>query len=178
MEKLNWVPVFYNGIETNVEVTKYGNVRKVKTDWFEYGKYNPYYKYREIDLSKLKLSLGYYKIGIEIKGIGYKTTAIHQLVAAAFLGYEFNGYKSVVDHIDSNTINNNLSNLRVVSHRENASKEKTLKSGLPVGVCFENYTKKYKAQIVINGKNVNLGRYKTIDEASQVYQNKLKTLLI
>jgi hypothetical protein len=175
---MEWTKVLYNGLETNVEVTKCGKVRKVKTDWFEYGKYNPYYEYREIDLSKLKLSLGYYKIGIEVKSIGYKTAAVHQLVAAAFLDYKFQGYKNVVDHIDSNTINNNVSNLRVVSHRENTSKERSIKKGLPVGVCFENFTKKYKAQIVINGKGVNLGRYKTPEEASEVYQNKLKTLLI
>jgi hypothetical protein len=177
MNNLNWVKVSYNGQETNVEVTKCGRVRKIKTDWFEYGKYNPYYNYREIDLSKLKLNLGYYKTGIEVKNIGYKSVAIHQLVAAAFLGYKFMGYKNVVDHIDSNTLNNHLENLRVVSHRENMSKEKTIKSGLPTGVCFDKSCNKYKAQIVINGKNKHLGRFKTIEEAQEIYKKELSSLV-
>lgn len=30
---MEWKPVYYNGLETNVEVTSCGRVRRVKKDW-------------------------------------------------------------------------------------------------------------------------------------------------
>jgi hypothetical protein len=173
MENLEWKPVLYNGIETNVEVTRCGRVRRVKVDWLNY---NWKTKLGQIDFSNFKLEKGYYQFSLQVKGLKPKTARLHQLIAAAFLDYKFNGYKNVVDHIDSNPINNNLSNLRVVSHRENTSKERTIKSGLPTGLYFDKARNKYKAQIVINGKVNALGRYETIQEALQAYKNKLKEL--
>lgn len=178
MEKLNWVPVFYNGIETNVEVTRCGRVRKVKKEWYGFSKMCTNLYYGEIDFSKLKPHpQGYKIISIQVKNLGKKkTTGVHQLIAATFLNYIWQGHKLVVDHIDSNKLNNHLDNLRLITARENVSKEKSIKSGLPVGVCFCKQTKKYSCEIQINGKKNHLGRYNTIEEASNAYQNKLKSL--
>jgi hypothetical protein len=172
MEKLEWIPVYYNGIETNIEITKCARVRRLKVNWSRHNAL-----INEVDFSKLKLNTQGYKIlGIKIKGYKRKTVGVHQLVASAFLNYEFNGYKSVVDHIDSNPLNNNLSNLRIITQRENSSKERTIKSGLPVGVYWHKKNKKYQSGIYINGKNFNLGYFNTIEEASYAYQQKLKTI--
>lgn len=172
MEKLEWVPVFYNGHETNVEVTKCGRVRRVRVDWMERKS-----KIGEVDFERLKISkYGYRQIGIQIKDLPQRMVGLHQLIASVFLGYKWNGLKRVVMHLDDNPLNNNLSNLKIGTHRENCSQAKTKKSGLPVGVYFNKQRKKYQSQIIINGKNVYLGCYKTIEEASQAYQNKLKSL--
>ncbi len=45
-----------------------------------------------------------------------KAYYVHRLVAAMFIG-NVEGYD--VDHIDGNTKNNHVSNLRIVSHRDN-----------------------------------------------------------
>lgn len=171
MEKEIWYPVFYNGLETNVEVTKCGRVKKVKVDWMKYKT-----AIGEIDFTKLKLVKDYQSLGIQIKGLKQKKVLVHQLIASAFLDYKWNYMKNVVDHIDSNTLNNNVDNLQVVSHRENCSREKTIKSGLPTGVYFWKKTNKYYSNIYINGKSIFLGYFETIEKASEVYQNKLITL--
>ena len=174
MKNIEWKKVFYNGLETNIEVTKCARVRKVSKDW--YGNHLNS-KIGEIDFTKLKLRLdGYYQVGIQIKGLKAKTVKVHQLIAAAFLGYKFQGFKLVVDHIDSNKQNNNLNNLQIITQRENSSKEKTLKSGLPVGVYYWKKTNRYQCKIYINKKSIFLGYYDTPEEASKVYKNILKTI--
>lgn len=176
MESLEWYPVFYNGIETNVEVTKCGKIRKIKVDW--YGKNSGSYKikYGEVNFNEMKLSFGYESVKIQVKELKPKTVQVHQLVAAAFLGYKFESGKKVVDHIDSDKRNNSIYNLKVVSPRENLSKERTIKSGLPVGVCKHGKSNKFKSQIYFNKKNMYLGLFNTIQEASNAYQQKLKSL--
>ena len=174
MEKLEWHPVFYNGLETNVEVTRCGRVRRVKVDWMKRNT-----SIGEVNFSKLKLHpQGYKIIGIQIKDLKPKTIQIQQLVAASFLGYNFNGHKLVVDHKDDNKLNNHIDNLQIITQRENNSKERTLKSGLPVGVCFRKDINKYRSQIYLNGKIKYLGCYNTSEEASNAYQNKLKEISI
>lgn len=83
---------------------------------------------------------------------------------------------NVVDHIDSNRLNNSIENLQVVSKRYNSSREKSLKSGLPTGVVWHKRDKKYMSYIKINGKTTFIGYFKTIEEASAAYQNKVKEL--
>jgi hypothetical protein len=178
MKNTKWYPVYYNGLETNVEVTKCGRVKRIKKDWYGNGSGSYQIKYEEIDFSKLKAHhQGYYRIKIQIKEIDRKTVYVHQLVASAFLDYKFQGHKLVVDHIDSNKQNNHVNNLRVITNRENVSKEKAIKSGLPAGVFFNKTAKKYQSNITINSKQIYLGIFNTINEASQAYQNKLKTIL-
>lgn len=178
IKNLQWFPLLYNGLETNIEVTKCGLVRKVKVDWYGNGKGKNRIKLGEIDFERLKLSKnGYKRVGIQIKGLKERPVSVHQLVAAAFLDYKFeNKYKLVVDHIDSNKLNNNLDNLRIVTNRENCSKERTIKSGLPAGVTFDKPLNKYKSRICIGNKRVHLGYFNTIEEAETAYLQKLYTL--
>jgi hypothetical protein len=174
MKNTEWYPVYYNGLETNIEVTKCGRVKRVKKEW--YGKRTN--SYGEVDFSKLKLNnSGYRNLKIQINGKLRKSVLIHQLMSSAFLGYKWNGNKLVVDHIDSNKLNNRLDNLKLITQRENIAKERTLKSGLPVGVSYSKNINKYRSRISINLKEIYLGSFNTPEEASQAYQNKLKTIL-
>jgi hypothetical protein len=171
---MEWTKVLFNGLETNVKVTRCGKIRKVKVDWMIYE-----IKLGEINFDNLKLdSSGYKRVGIKVKDCGTKSKRLHQLMAAAFLGYQFNGNKLVVDHIDSNKLNNHIDNLRIVTQRENVTKETTAKSGLPTGVCRRKNSKKYQSHIIIDKKCVYLGLFETIEEASNAYQTKLKSLSI
>lgn len=96
---------------------------------------------------------------------------VHKLVAMAFLDHKPDGYKLVVDHINSNGFDNNLENLRIITQRENCSKEKTLKSTLPVGVSKKR--NKFQSRIKINDKYLYLGSFNTPEEASNAYQKEL-----
>ena len=165
---MEWKAVFYNGLETNIEVTKCGRVRRIKVDWIKVRK--------PIELNFINQKSKYKILTLYIKNNKRKTVQVQQLVAAAFLGYKWQGHKAVVMHLDDNPMNNNLSNLKIDTQRENCSQLRTIKSGLPVGVSWDKERKLYLSQIRINGIKKNLGRFNTIEEASKAYQNKLKSL--
>lgn len=82
----------------------------------------------------------------------------------------------VIDHIDSNKLNNKTTNLQILTNRQNGSREKVLKTGLPVGVCWDNTKKKFAAYIQIEGKRNHIGYFSKSKDASIAYQEKLKTL--
>ena len=104
-----------------------------------------------------------------------KTKRVHQLVAEAFLNHTVNGYSLVVDHLDSNRLNNNLKNLQVVSNRENTSKRKGGSSRYN-GVCWNKKSNKWIATIKINGKSKYLGIFTDELQAAEAYQTALKEI--
>ena len=73
----------------------------------------------------------------------------------------------VVDHINGNTLDNRLSNLRVVTQSENLFNTKLYSSNTTgyKGVCYDKHAGKYKASIRLNGKSKHLGLYSTAEEA-------------
>ncbi len=82
----------------------------------------------------------------------------------------------IIDHLDSNKLNNLPENLQIVTKRQNSSKEKTIKSGLPVGVSLDKRRNKYQAKIQINGKRKTSKCFDTPSEASQAYIEMLNSL--
>jgi hypothetical protein len=88
-----------------------------------------------------------------------KSHKIHQLVAINFLGHTPNGYVSVVDHIDRNVHNNCLSNLRVISQRENAARARINNNSKFRGVSIDKKRNKFYATIKILSKSINLGTF-------------------
>lgn len=173
MENLEWHPFYYNGLATNIEATKCGRIRRIQVVWMKYKKNN----LLEVDFTKIKLHIdGYRQITVQIKSIGCKNLLLHQVISSIFLNHQINGLNFVVDHINSIKTDNRLENLRIVTCRENNSKERSIKSGLPTGVHFIKKTNLFQSQIRIKGKNIYLGCFKDINLASQAYQNALNNL--
>ena len=101
---------------------------------------------------------------------------VSQLIAIAFLNHKPCGNKMVVDHIDTNKLNNKLYNLQVITNRENTSKDRKNGSSKYLGVSWNKSNKNWSATILINGKPKYLGSFTNEKEASQAYQNELKNL--
>lgn len=127
----------------------------------------------------LKQSLtlaGYCVVNLGKKAI-QKIYYIHKLVAIVFLNHIPDGHKLVVDHIDGYKFKNRVSNLHIVTSRENLStcfrKNKETLSSKFVGVCWENFSGKWRAEIHMNNKKKTLGRFTSEQEASNAYQNTL-----
>lgn len=108
---------------------------------------------------------------------------VHQLVCFSFMGVLTSRKTDVVvDHIDSNTSNNNLSNLRLITQRENVSigKKRFNPSSRHTGVYRIVVRSKngveyryFGARIFKDGTIINLGTFKTESEAKSAYDAEL-----
>lgn len=96
---------------------------------------------------------------------------IHKLVAESFLGHNPNGYEMVINHIDGDTRNNNLSNLEIITQRENVMlrKDKLHSSSPYIGVSWCEPHHKWIARITINKKRIWLGYYDCDIDAYNIY---------
>lgn len=74
-----------------------------------------------------------------------------------------------IDHIDGDTYNNALHNLREATHAQNMKNSRMYKSNRSgfAGV-FPNY-KRWTAKIQVDGKPINLGSYATPELAHEAY---------
>lgn len=75
-----------------------------------------------------------------------------------------------VDHINFDRLDNRWSNLRCASQSQNMANVRlraTNTSGVH-GVTWDKDRQKWRAQLRVGGKQVNLGRYDSKDEASEV----------
>lgn len=122
-----------------------------------------------------------------IDGVGYltvslskngkvKTHKVHVLVAIAFLGHTPCGYKLVVDHKNFIRHDCRLENLEIITQRENANLKHIKSTSEYVGVSWDKGTKKWRADIHVNGKHKYLGLFTDELEASNAYQNALNNL--
>lgn len=81
-----------------------------------------------------------------------------------------------IDHINRNPSDNRIVNLRLVTQMQNnwnKGATKRSKSGAK-GVFWDEFTGKWVARICINGRHINLGRYKSIAEADEAYRTFAK----
>lgn len=84
-----------------------------------------------------------------------------------------------VDHINENKSDNRICNLRSASRSENMlnrSKNKNNTSGMK-GVSFCKCTGKWRAQLIANGKRVNIGRFQSKEQAMNAYLEKARELV-
>jgi len=77
----------------------------------------------------------------------------------------------MTDHIDSNGLNNQKLNLRVVNNRENCYYKSTATSSIYPGVCWDKSNKRWRASIRINKVRKQLGSFIDEKEAAQAYQD-------
>ncbi len=92
----------------------------------------------------------------------YKTVFMHRVILNPTENLQ-------VDHIDGNGLNNTRANLRICTFLDNLKNKrisKNNKTGFK-GVVIER--NKYKAQISVNGRSINLGRFITAGEAASAY---------
>ena len=127
----------------NYAVSSFGRVKNTKT-----GK-----------VLKAGLSHGYLKCNLCEDGLAKKSYYVHRLVANAFINNPND--KLCVDHKDNNKTNNNISNLRFATAKENNQNSKlSIKntSGCK-GIYFNKRIKKWHARIMIDGIQIHLGYY-------------------
>ena len=141
------------------QVNNYGLVKNKK------GKY----------LSSFLGTTGYYGYCLYKNG-KRKNYESHKLVAMSFLNHKPCGFKIVVDHIDNNKLNNNLSNLRLVSNRENTSKHNKVKTSKYVGVCWSKKSKKWQSNIYTKGKTHQIGTFDNEEDAYEAYKKQLERI--
>ena len=113
---------------------------------------------------------GYKYVGLHKEG-KLKNYLIHRLIAIHFIPNPHNFHE--VDHIYQEKDDNSIYNLRWCSrstNMRNLTKKRT--NDLPRGVYLIP-SGKYQVQININHKRKCLGSYKTIKEASDIYEEAL-----
>ncbi len=124
----------------------------------------------------VKVSGGYYQVGL------YRNGKTEYCYVNKLIWETFNGKTELqVDHIiENDKANNRLDNLQLLTCRQNASKNRLSrpKSSKYVGVYLEknNRPAKWKAQICINGRVRNIGRFTTEELASEAYQKVINSL--
>ncbi len=161
MQKIG-IREFYLQIDDfpNYEVSNYGNVRNKKTN----------------RVLKPRIREGYYAVNLCDGFNKPKTKNIHRLVAEAFLSNPEN--KKCVDHIDGNRLNNTDFNLRFATNQENAfnsSMQSNNTTGVK-GIYWNKEMKKWRAQIMINGKTYHLGYFDDLEDAKKARQEKAREL--
>ena len=65
----------------------------------------------------------YYQITLYYEGKKF-TKRVHSWMAITYLDFKYGDRKIVVDHIDNNPLNNHLSNLQIISMKENSTKDR------------------------------------------------------
>ena len=118
-------------------------------------------EYYEKKCSKDK---GYLKLILQYK-CKQKHYFVHRLVAFCFLGLDLEKTKSQVDHQDRDKLNNDVSNLRIVSHQQNMFNKNAK------GYYWNNLLKKWHSRITIDGKKIHLGLFEKEEDASKCYQD-------
>lgn len=104
--------------------------------------------------------------------IDYKIYQAHRL---AWL-YVYGKWPKIIDHINGNTLDNKIHNLRSVSQRENSINTIKHRNGHLAGTYFRKDKNKWQARISISGKIKYIGIYSTQQEAHEAYLKKLKEL--
>jgi hypothetical protein len=108
--------------------------------------------------------------------INKRTYTAQQLVAIVFLNHIPCRLKYVIDHIDMNTLNNDISNLRIVTNRFNSFRNRNNCTSEYKGVFYNKQKEKYIAKIEIKGKRYNLGTFYNEIKASEQYQKAVSLI--
>lgn len=118
-----------------------------------------YNKRNELIISKV--ANGYLRISTRMNNIAI-TINQHQFIYYLATGEVV----EIIDHINGIKTDNRIENLRSVSQQVNQWNRNTAK-----GYHWNTKENIWKAQIRVNYKRINLGRYNTEEEARQAYLN-------
>ena len=151
------------GYENDYLISSLGEVKSIKNG-------------KDRILKKSKNTKGYFIVSL-CKNGKTKSFQIHQLVAIAFLNHIPCKMELVINHINFDKKDNKVSNLEIVTNRENSNRKHLKSTSKYTGVSFEKDRNKWVAQIKINGNRVLLGRFSNEIDASNAYQSKLKEII-
>ena len=115
----------------------------------------------------------YVKVGLTFTNGNDKTYPsiyLHDLLAMAFIENSDPDIYTMVDHIDRNKMNNDLSNLRWVTPSENGKNKKSPTEHR--GVTFNKKEKLWRTRVSENGKRRIIGRYDTEEMAKRAYDKE------
>ena len=166
----NWKDI--KGYEGYYQVSDLGRVKSIERKVKSRGSYR---NIKEKILKQSKGNCDYLKVGLYKEG-SLKTFQIHILVAMTFLNHTPCGFKLVVDHIDNDKLNNKLSNIQIVTNRENSTKDKKGGTSKYLGVSYSKKNRNWVSMIYVNNKATYLGAYDTEERASIAYQFALTQL--
>ena len=164
----NWKDVV--GFEGLYEVSDFGNVRYVERSYYS-GRNYSVKKHIKPDLLKKRINkYGYYDVTLR-KGKKRRPHEVHRLVSRAFIRESNKG--EVVNHLDLNKLNNNISNLEITTVRGNVnhyykSTDMKCKSR---GVRRQGIG--FVSQITINKTRHYLGYFHSESIASTYYEQAL-----
>jgi hypothetical protein len=87
----------------------------------------------------------------------------------------------IIDHIDGDTLNNRISNLRAATHGENRTNQRTLPLGTAsgeIGIYFRQRgnSKRFAVHIAAGGRRHWIGHFGTLDEAIAARKEAAKRL--
>lgn len=107
--------------------------------------------------------------GYRVISVGKKKYLYHRVKFYLVHGY----LPDMIDHIDGDRLNNDISNLRPAtyalnSHNTHYRKNATGVKGVYLKYRYGKY--RYRAKIVVDGKGIELGLYDDIELAKQAYQ--------
>lgn len=108
--------------------------------------------------------------GRRFLGLKGQQILVHHAVWALAYGY----WPTEIDHINRDPSDNRLTNLREVTHAQNAKNKGVSsrnKSGFK-GVSFSKNENKYAAHIGHNNKTIRIGSYSTPELAAAAYDEK------
>lgn len=107
---------------------------------YKIDEYGNVYSYKRKNVIKLKFTIssfgGYYSVNLYNETKKPKQFYVHRLVALSYIP-KIEG-KNIINHIDGNKLNNNISNLEWCTHSENT------KHGYEIGSIISNFSKGFK----------------------------------
>ncbi len=147
------------------------NERYYIKDWMIYNKNTNSNNSKKDEIAGWKRSGGFYV------SINKKSYAIHRIIYQMINNIELLPSDKVIDHIDGNPYNNNISNLRLITQSQNSkntSGHKDNKLGIK-GITYNKARKKYQAQIMCDGIKYSK-RFDALEKAKYWYDEQSKIL--
>lgn len=97
----------------------------------------------------------------------YYTHKLHREIAKTPL-------KLICDHINGNTLDNRKCNLRNCSHAENIRNQNLHRDNRSGYRGVSRHKNKWRAQIVVNYRHINIGSFETKEKAYEAYKKEAK----
>lgn len=159
------------GYDDNYMASNFGSIKSKKRDVYYSNRINP--NHRKEALLKPRLGKrGYLTVNL-LSNKKTKVCTVHRLVAAAFL--DTFSKTLYVDHITGNKLDNGVTNLRIVSFRQNMLNRIKAENKISKykGVSMCSNVKSYRAYAVSDNthKYVHLGNFIIEKDAALAYDN-------